>query len=330
MNTQVGARDQLVPESSPAARPEVVVTRPFYWAVRRELWEHKALYIAPGVVIAVLLLIFLVNGAQFASHATRIMIDAQPSQLRSFLSVFQFACAAIMTLVMGVVAWIYCLDAMQGERRDRSILFWKSLPVSDLTTVLAKLFVPSAVIPLITFMAVIGLQLLLMILASVAIVVAGGNPLILWAGPTLFDFTVILLYTLIVLAVWYAPLYAWLLLVSAWARRWALLWAALPPFALALFESAVFGTSYISDTLSDSLPRGFGLAFHIQALPFSVAITNLKNGITAGASADLPEHLGQMLDPVGFFTSASVWGGLAVAAIFVAGAVWVRRYREPL
>ena len=61
-----------------------------------------------------------------------------------------------------LVGVFYCLDALHGERRDRSILFWKSLPVSDLTTVLAKASVPCRVLPPRAFALALATQLMLL------------------------------------------------------------------------------------------------------------------------------------------------------------------------
>ena len=60
----------------------------------------------------------------------------------------------------------YCLDALYGERRDRSILFWKSLPVSDLTTVLSKASIPIVVLPLLTFAVTVATQLIMLLSAA--------------------------------------------------------------------------------------------------------------------------------------------------------------------
>ena len=72
-----------------------------------------------------------------------------------------------------VVGVFYCLDALHGERRDRSILFWKSLPVSDLTTVLSKASIPLVILPLITFAIVIATQLIMLLLSSAAMLISG-------------------------------------------------------------------------------------------------------------------------------------------------------------
>ncbi len=119
-----------------------------------------------------------------------------------------------------IVGMFYCLDALHGERRDRSILFWKSLPVSDLTTVLSKASIPLVILPLLAFAITVVTQWIMLLLSS--LVLAGSGPS---AGDAmeqlpLFQMSVMLLYHLVTVHVlWYAPIYAWFLLVSGWARR---------------------------------------------------------------------------------------------------------------
>src|SRR5580700_3564356 len=108
----------------------ITASRRMYWAVRRELWEHRSIYIAPLAAAAVFLLAFLTA------------LTLSPVHRHEPLDVpYEFAAALIMGTGF-IVGIFYSLDALYGERRDRSILFWKSLPVSDLTTVLSKFAIP--------------------------------------------------------------------------------------------------------------------------------------------------------------------------------------------
>ena len=147
--------------------------------------------------------------------------------------------AAMMIMFTAfIVAIFYCLDALHGERRDRSILFWKSLPVSDLTTVLSKAFVPLAILPLLTFVIVRVTQLIMLLISSVVLAPSGlaGTT---WNAsadlPTLGDSLLRSRH----LGIWEAPVYGWLLLVGGWARRATFLWAVLPWLAICAIEKIV-------------------------------------------------------------------------------------------
>jgi ABC-2 type transport system permease protein len=133
-----------------------------------------------------------------------------------------------------IVGIFYSVDALYGERRDRGILFWKSLPVSDLTAVLSKLTVPLVVLPLLSFAITVATQFAMLLLSSVMLLGSGVNIATLWTEASFFHVSLVLLYHLLTVhGLWYAPIYGWLLLVSAWAPRAPLIWAFLPPFVSA-------------------------------------------------------------------------------------------------
>src|SRR5213083_1898245 len=136
MNTQSNA----MPGSLDAQRVAPAVlspSRPMYWSVRRELWENRSIYIAPLAVAGVFLFGFLISTIHLPSRM-RALSALDPAQQREAIAMPFDIAAALLMLTQLLVGAFYCLDALHGERRDRSILFWKSLPVSDLTTVLSK------------------------------------------------------------------------------------------------------------------------------------------------------------------------------------------------
>jgi ABC-2 type transport system permease protein len=204
----------------------------------------------------------------------------------------------------------YCLDALHGERRDRSILFWKSMPVSDLTTVLSKASIPLVVLPLLTFAIIVATQLIMLLLSTAVLLGSGLSVATLWTRLSLFQMSLMLLYHLLTVHVlWHAPIYSWLLLVSGWARRAAFLWAVLPVLVISVVEKIAFNT------------------WHFAAM--------LGNRLTGGAEAvafpgRFPIDPGMQLTPGKFLSSPGLWIGLGVAAILLAAAVRLRRNREPI
>ena len=301
------------PLDAPIA-PPMAATRPFYWSVRRELWENRSIYIAPLAVAGVYLAGYLISlfclpqslRALKESHETPILVQlAMP-----------YSHAAMLLMLIGfIVAVFYSLDALHGERRDRSILFWKSLPVSDLTTVLAKASIPLVVLPALVFAITVALQLVMRVL-SVAVTAAHGAGATVENGLPLLQMQLVLLYGLIVTTLWFAPIYCWMLLVSGWARRAAFLWAVLPPLALGAVERIAFRTSY------------FGLLMRDRLFGFAAGAFDLKD--KNGVAID-PHFIPlAQLAPGRFLSSAGLWMGLVVAAILLAAAVRFRRYREPI
>src|SRR5262249_1917646 len=156
--------------------------------------------------------------------------------------------------------FFYCLDALYGERRDRSILFWKSLPVSDLTAVLSKAIIPLAILPAVIFVVAFITQFSMLLLRTVVLLPI-RLPGTSWANFNLLRESVVLLYGLIVIALWHAPIYGWALLVSGIARRATFLWAVLPPLAMGIFEKITFNTSYFASMLKNRLLDAGDTAF---------------------------------------------------------------------
>ena len=115
-----------------------VMTRPFYWSVWRELWENRSIYVAPAIVAGVVLFGFLVSTIGLPERRREVLL-LDPGKARAAIEMPYNVAAMMLIFTAFIVGTFYCLDALHGERRDRSILFWKSLPVSDLTTVLSKI-----------------------------------------------------------------------------------------------------------------------------------------------------------------------------------------------
>jgi len=311
MNTELSAMPESPVESPAAASADISSARRFYWSVRRELWEHRAIYIAPLVAAGFVLFGFLI-GMVHLGVKMRAALELSPAKQRAALILpYDFAGFAIAVTAF-IVAVFYCLDALHGERRDRTILFWKSLPVSDLMTVLSKATIPLVVSPLVTFPILVATWMVMLVL-HIGVLQGGG----LSAAPLLaqlqfFQRSLACIYCLSAISLWYAPIYAWLLLISAWARRAPILWAWLPLFVIPILEKIAFGTSYFAHMLGYRLIGWFTQAF------------------TPQAQKVVPMDPLQALDPGTFLSTPSLWIGLVFAAIFLAVAVRLRRYREPI
>lgn len=288
---------------APAALP---ATRPLYWSVRRELWENRSLYVAPLGVAALVLFGFLISLITLPGRVRAAAALAPALQEKALAMPYSVA-ASMILLTAFVVGAFYCLDALYGERRDRSILFWKSLPVSDLTTVLAKACIPLVVLPLFALAIVVAIQMGMLFLSTVVLLPAGDAGT-LWARVPLLRMTAVMVYGVAVYALWLAPLYAWLLMVSAWARRLPILWAVAPPMALGAVEKMAFDTQFVCSLLQYRLMGPLVEAFDFKAQPGAVPL----------------------LRPLNFLTTPGLWVGLAVAVAFLAMAVRLRRHREPI
>ncbi len=290
MTSQSSAAPEGMGESTAIPSAAMGATRPFYWSVRRELWETRSIYIAPIATAAVVLLASMVAAAvlfQFGSlhdavnlrHGLSVLAALDQAQQAADLSKPLGAVAFPITAAGFLVAVFYCLGALHNERRDRSILFWKSLPVSDLVTVLSKASIPLVVLPVLLFVTIVVSRLLLLLLGTVVVMANGLSPATLWTNVPLLQFSLVPLYGVAVQALWYAPIYGWLLLVSGWARRAPFLWAVLPPLALCLFEKIAFHTGYLFSLLGYRLAGSDAAAFRRARPAMTSSSTNCGNSI---------------------------------------------------
>ena len=284
-------------------------TRPLYWSIRRELWEHRYLYLAPLAIGGVVLFGDVFVLAHLPS-TFRAAIALDPMHQREPLAQpFEVAAGLIMAAAF-IVSIFYAIDALYGERRDRSILFWKSLPVSDRTAVLAKAGVLFLVLPTIAFAITLVAEAILLFLSSAVLAASGLSAATLWAQLRPVESMLGLLYHLVTVHIlWYAPLYAWLMLVSAWSRRAPFLWAALPPFAIGIFEKIAFHTSYFAHFLLSRVSGSTEAARSVQG--DYLMISGMRS----------PFWL--------FLATPGLWWGLVFAASFLFVAMRLRRYRGP-
>jgi ABC-2 type transport system permease protein len=281
----------------------------FRWSVRREIWEHRGIYLAPLAIAALVLLGFFIHAGQWAGNLQGIETLAPARQVRAVILPFGLG-ASVILLTAWIVGMFYCLDALNAERRDRSILFWKSMPVSDRTTVLAKAAIPLAVLPLVAFAVALATQVVMLVVGSAVLAAKGMSLATPWTYVPWVQTTLAQLYGMATHALWFAPIFGWLLLVSAWAKRHPFLWAFMPFFAAMVLEKIAFGTQYV----------WFLIGYRI---------TGGMRAFKGDATKDTITQLSQ-LDPLAFFALPGLWLGLVFAAVCLAAAVRLRRRREPI
>jgi ABC-2 type transport system permease protein len=325
-----------MPSNKMSETAPVTATKPFYWSVRRELWENRSLYVAPLAVAGLALFGFAISLFSLARRAKE--VASMPPGTLAAAIVLPYDIAAVAVIVVSViVAFFYCVSALYSERRERSILFWKSLPVSNVTTVLSKAFMPLVVLPSVVFCVVVALHVVMLLLNSVGRLAAGLSVADLWAHVPVVQMEIVLLYGVVTLALWHAPIYAWLILVSAWAKKTPILWAVLPPLALVVVEKIAFGSDFVGRLISYRLGGAFDVAFSKPGhLPLRAVMQShgVQNHVVHGPNhmqmPSIPTVGLEQLDPVHFLSSPGLWLGLIAAAAFLAGAVWLRRTREAI
>ena len=307
--------------------------RVFHWLVRRELWEHRGIWLAPLICAAIILAAAVFGQVDFGAPQS----PGEAATGGSFGTAATFwARAALLALgtpfyfVLLFTQFFYALNSLYEDRKDRSVLFWKSLPASDLETVLSKLFVAAVVMPLLAVAITVVTQMLLALVAVVrvdevaaelsrafgprageaaeAFVHALGNPR-LW----LLDFLPRLLLLALAYGLWTLPIVGFALLVSAASPRSPAVIAFLIPAAIGLAEKLAFN--------SDWLSRQIGIH------AFGAIVGSGTGEVVSGAGgptglAPVARHFASQV------ASTDLWGGLVVGVVLVAAAVWARRYRD--
>ncbi len=302
-------------------------TSTFMTLVRREFWEHRGLLYAP-LAVALILVVFTLIGGGMPRGSVQIHLDGDGAHFVSAMSgaqqrkFFGIVVAGLMVpqlLVALVVTFFYLLDSLYSERKDRSILFWKSLPVSDAMTVASKAVVALLAVPLIVY----GLSLVvsLVVFGVLALKYSGTGlaPLLQWHTLDWLALQGVLLLNIAVAALWYAPVAALLLMISAAARRATVLWAVVPPLALMLVERTTLGSDQVWRFIAYRLTgffdaMGVGLGRQIQA-----------------STAEQVERVATLYEKINaapLLLSVDLWLGVAAAIALLAIAIRLRRWRD--
>jgi ABC-2 type transport system permease protein len=313
MSTPEHAADLTPTDAEQGAATPAVYGRPpvLRTLIRREFWEHRALWIAPLSVAALLLIGAVIGKVSFDAS------QALPEQRRALFGFYMTLAALPQVVTLLLTTTIYAGDCLYTERKDRSILFWKSMPVSDTLTVLSKVLVVMVIVPL-------GIYLVsaLTTLASSGIYLVRA-----WqdhTGDTYWDAVTwlrvqgISLVAVVAGVLWYAPLIALLMLASAWARRSVWLWVFLPPVVLIMMERIALQTSHVWNVVWYRLGGVF-----VYSRPMGPGV-----GDAAAQQSHTLNLLFTTIDPFPVFTNADLWLGLAVAALLIVVTIRIRQYRD--
>ena len=314
------------------------------WLLRREFWEHKGAFVWAPVAVAAAMILLVGGGflyamtfgspeqVQFNGH-TVMQINGIPPELRYKVAHIAasgyMGLAAPVFIVLAVVVFFYCLSALHDDRKDRSILFWKSLPLSDRDTVLSKVLTAVLVAPLVTI--AIGTVAALAMLVF-GLIGTAGKGLNLFAPvlmePNLYLAPLYMLAFLPVYAMWALPTVGWLLLVSSWARSKVFLWAVGTPLIVALlmkwFNVLVGHVSNaqidVDWFLSEVVARGLtGLVPGIWLSQDHIRVMNQQEGV---------DPMGLLGMSYGTLATPGVWIAALLGAAMLYGAMRMRRYRD--
>jgi ABC-2 type transport system permease protein len=302
--------------------------------LRREFWENKGAFRTTPLVIGGLYVVFLLMSIFTTAHidsdlytfreAVRVMAD-QPAELRGTV-MYQgmLGSSVFFTVVMGFVIFFYLLGSLYDDRKDRSILFWKSLPASDTLTLASKLISAMVVIPTFFLLILIITHIIMAIIGSLMILGVDGNPWTLFLGVVNpFKAWAMIAASWYAHSIWALPIYGWLMLVSAFAPRVPLLFATLPPLIIAVLQTWIdFLRTF---TLKSNIVGVVGeWIFNTPAILTAEVhdgVGEIALGVPLTDDFDHAVTLVNMLDRL---FSVQMLIGLVIAAVFLAAALWLR------
>jgi ABC-2 type transport system permease protein len=345
--------DTRAPVSAPHA------THKFKLLLRREFWEHKGgFFWAPIVAGGVSLLLTTmavitgevmlrraaangsglgdsinVNGAHFQVNGldlgmiTSKMTPADIGQLGGAIDASLLVSSVWPFIALAFVVFFYCIGALYDDRKDRSVLFWKSLPVSDRDTVLSKVASATLVAPVIASLAALLSMFGFLLIMSVVVLAHGGNPFtLLWGPASPLGIAAKFIAAIPVYALWSLPTVGWLLLCSAWARSKPFLWALMVPVFSGIFvswfdlmhvfnlESSWFWKNIVARMLLSTVPGSWFNVAHFGAI-----------------NTDGPQAVSQAVTLQSIYSvlaTPDLWIGVVAGVAMIVVAIRLRRWRD--
>ncbi|MBB5206663.1 hypothetical protein [Chiayiivirga flava] len=314
----------------------------FAWLLKREFWEHRGGFFWAPIIVGVISLVLFTMGivvGEVSMHRANVdpkffgmdavtshLTGEQMHMLGTGLQIAMYTVPGLIFVVTFFVLFFYCLGALYDDRKDRSVLFWKSLPLSNLETVASKAVTALLVVPLISTVAAIATGLAFLVLLSAYVGYYGMNPITLvWlqAGP--WKAAAQMLAYIPLAALWALPSVGWLMLCSAWARSKPFLWALAIPIGLGIMVSwfdlmqsltvpdAWFWKNVVARLLLSLMPGSWldtsGIDDNFQGPDDFARLFDLGNAYAALGTADL-------------------WIGAVAGLAMLAGAVYFRRKRD--
>lgn len=319
----------------------------FAWLLKREYWESRHSFLRAQWITAAVLIVISILGIIAAEafrarmggdvhvigggnlnealrNATSHNLDGLVRGLDMSMLIFGF----LSSVVMFFVLFFYLLGALYDDRRDRSILFWKSLPVSDTETVISKVIAAVLVAPVVAVVVVLAGYIGEQIIMSIWFAVHGLNPFtLIWAHVDPFSTWVHLLATIPVNAVWALPTIGWLLFWSALVRSKPFLWAVAIPVIVGVlnFWVSLLGLPHVSLRFmwADLVGRALLSVFPGSWLSIHPAVAmDMGNFGTSGP------HITSYGEMYGTFLTPDMWIGAGVGVVLIAAAIWCRRWRD--
>ncbi|MGB5164214.1 MAG: ABC-2 transporter permease [Woeseiaceae bacterium] len=295
--------------------------------IRREIWEHRSIYVTPAaiaVIVTLGTLAMLLFAGGYAKELDVAIFGAQnlagDAERQVALTGFFVGTSWLFLFALAILTVFYTLDSLYAERKDKSILFWRSLPITDAETVLSKLLTALVIIPLVAVFAIIATHIVNLIVTSLWVSAKGGDAgHLIWGSVPLLDNWTSALVVTLASAIWMSPFIGWFLFVSAFTKRSPLLMAFMPLVVIPLVELIFLRSTVFFEAVFTR--RGMMPLF--KGMDMSEFFDEDRLRVNAEAVSLL-----SYLDVGQFLSSPSMWAGVLVCGLLTTAAIYVRRYRD--
>ena len=285
----------------------------------KEFWDNRRAILVTPMVVAGLVMFFsivgiingsgmTIDGESIRDHLAMAQHEIHSEEASSIITLLAAFPSAILFIVLGFSMIFTALSVLFDERKDKSILFWKSMPVSDTQEVLVKLATVTIVTPAIAVVCAFVVQLFSALLLGIFVAINSdvGAWELVYSNLNIFGLIVFDIVPLMVNILWMLPIIAWFMLVSSFSRRSPFLLAFIIPILVVVFEGVFFRTTYFIDLIASRF-------------------THMAD---YGVDFDNPEHINIIGDSLGYLGSLadlSFWMGTAVAAAMIYGCIQIRK-----
>lgn len=305
--------------------------------IKREFWEHRGAFIKAPVIMGIVLIVISIgayitalvlankSGANdFASQLIHESSKLTPEKLAVIWDGQMMGMSSLFLMVLYFVLFFFLLGSLFDDRKDQSILFWKSLPISDTTTVLSKVITAMFFVPIIFVGVYLIVSLILMIVFTVILLIHGLNPLqLIWSPASLYAGGKVMLIGTLTQMLWALPIYGWLIFSSSVSKR--------RPFLFAVFVPAIFAFSWYWINVLTFKFTNFSM-FKEPLNYLGHALLPYASGSVTGKQFSFnPEESTSDVVISNMFSSLAsmeILYGALFCSILVALAIWLRRYRN--
>jgi ABC-2 type transport system permease protein len=316
------------------------------WLVKREFWENKGgFFWAPiwiggvwtfltGLLILIAVTLgvrngFEINGVQVNDLSGIVTPDQRAEYVSHLANGYQFFGVPIY-LALCFVIFFFCLGALYDERKDRSVLFWKSLPISDSATTLSKVLSALVVAPLISIGIASIASLVFVFFVCIAAAISGLNVFgAVLSSPAIYLAPLQMLAIIPVYVLWALPTVGWLLMVSAWSRAVPFLWAIGVPLISGTFLAMFNAMFKLNIDVSWFWQHIVGRMLVSVAPGSWYVLTNKDDGTSMQNLADHGSAMGHIVATTWQqFATPDIWIGAVAGAAMIYVAMKLRRWKD--